>query len=61
MINMSKECKNCELCDLINNICLIDNMKCYEKGTKVHSECNKYIEGTWTENFEIVLDKDKKM
>lgn len=58
---MNKECKNCEFCDLSSNVCLIDNLKCYEKGIKIHSECNNYLKGTWTENFEIGIDKQEKM
>lgn len=43
----TKQCKNCEYCDLAENKCLVDNTKCYEKGKPLHSICNNYKEGSW--------------
>lgn len=41
------ECKSCQFCNIYNNVCLVDNQKCYEKGVVVHNECDCYEEGRW--------------
>ena len=41
------ECKHCEFCDLFNNLCLIDNSKCYENKKCLHEDCPKFKDGEW--------------
>lgn len=55
--NSTKECKNCQLCNIYENICLVDKKQCYEKGVQVHDECDCFVEGHWRPHG---FDSDKR-
>jgi len=56
-----KECKNCEWCDIYNNLCMRDNTPAYNKGKCLHEGCKRYeqAKGYVPDWYEFIEDDDE--